>query len=187
MWITQALSAAGVPVVQDGKRHDFPAVSPPKRPFSFMFVRHPLTWYQSYWAYRMSHNWEQTNKWDDDLVSTTFSGFIEKALKKKHDGRLSDMYRRMTLVSPQSAMYIGRYESLVEDLITALTAAGEQFDEHALRAFPAVNARSQLEEWKEKCAYTPELAEALCTSEKGAMDLYGYSLNDVISKQAISV
>ena len=187
MWVTQALSAAGVPVEQDGIRHDSPAVSPPKRPFCFTFVRHPLTWYQLYWAYRMSHNWKQTNKWDCDLVSTTFSDFIEKALHKRHNGRFSGMCRRMTLASPQSAMYVGRYESLIEDLITALTMAGEEFDEHALRSFPAINARSQLKEWKEKCVYTLELAEALCKSEKGAMELYGYKMNDVISKQAIAV
>src|SRR5271155_5433393 len=44
-----------------GRDHD-PACLLPlpthPRPFVFVFVRHPLTWYRSYWAYRMQAAWQ---------------------------------------------------------------------------------------------------------------------------------
>src|SRR4051812_23743502 len=59
--VREALTRMNLSQGEIGRGHD-PAsllVFPKrKRPFIFVFVRHPLSWYRSYWAFRMEAQWQ---------------------------------------------------------------------------------------------------------------------------------
>src|SRR5687768_757984 len=48
--------------------------------FTFAFVRHPLTWYQSYFSYKQRRGWEPENDWDQTVRRDSFPKFIEAAV-----------------------------------------------------------------------------------------------------------
>src|SRR5439155_11120636 len=50
-WVVRAMAAAGLPmqVIPAGCQH---AIAATEGRFVFTFVRHPLTWYASFWKYR---------------------------------------------------------------------------------------------------------------------------------------
>lgn len=85
------------------------------------------------------------------------------------------MYREYTA----GLDFIGRYESLVEDLIRALRMAGETFDPALLRSVPPANVSSRLSDWAQRCLYTEELRAAMAESEREAMEIFGYRAEEI--------
>ena len=68
--------------------------------------------------------------------------------------------------------FIGRFESLADDLVRALKTTGASFDERALRATPPINVSHispQLADW------TPQLAAKVRLSEQRAIGRFGYT------------
>src|SRR5204862_6827437 len=58
--VRDALSQMRLNLGEIGRDHDPACLLPQsesKRPFIFVFVRHPLAWYRSYWALRMQAAW----------------------------------------------------------------------------------------------------------------------------------
>jgi hypothetical protein len=49
---------------------------------SFAFVRHPVTWWKSYWAYRMKTGWDPNHPVDKVSQSEVFEDFIRKMLDR---------------------------------------------------------------------------------------------------------
>src|SRR3989338_8198252 len=87
MWVRQAIKNAGIPTNEVGNaieetdnfstmKHTFFHATPRTvhtlGRFSFAFVRNPLTWYQSQWAFQMQHQWKN---WFP--VSEIFSEYIQ--------------------------------------------------------------------------------------------------------------
>ena len=50
--------------------------------FTVAFVRHPLTWYQSYFSYKQRRGWDPNNDWDDVVRCDSFPDFVEAAISK---------------------------------------------------------------------------------------------------------
>jgi len=100
--------------------------------FAFTFVRHPVEWYRSYWTsiqgVRPRGNWWLDRLPRDDLNEWAL------ALIAQYPGFVTDLYRQYAPVE-----FVGKRERLPDDLVEALTQAGETFDEDALRATPRVN------------------------------------------------
>jgi len=106
---------------------------------TFAFVRHPLTWYQSYFSYKQRKGWDAGNEWDQAVRSDTFAGFLDAALTQT-PGYYSRLLRRYVGRRGEEIDFIGRFESLSDDLIRALDAAGESFDSDVIHNTPPVNA-----------------------------------------------
>jgi len=133
-----------------GRDHD-PACLLPlpthPRPFVFVFVRHPLTWYRSYWAYRMQAAWQvhpeqPITGWqtfgsvlDHECRSDDFETWVRNVLAYVPEGFLSRIYRIYT----DGVDFVGRVESLEKDLCRALALAGEKFSPAAVRSAPREN------------------------------------------------
>jgi len=187
-WVRRAIVNAGIPAnevmgqnfydkrsihtVLDTLYHAFPVDVHAHGKFRFTFVRHPLTWYQSMWAHHAHIGWSS------DYYSRpyTFGAFVEHTLNMR-PAHLSLVYRFYGDVE-----YIGRTETLADDLVHALRMAGEEFDEARLRATPRINELASLSPWKEQCEYTPELTARVTEAEREAFERFGYTQNkDLLS------
>jgi len=116
--------------------------------FSFTFVRRPLTWYKSFWAHRMladgiEGRMRMTNSFPLDWIwDGNFEKFIANVLRKYPDGFLTDVFRLYVGKDGKALDFIGKQENLREDLIRALTLAGETFDKKKIMKVKRVNISS---------------------------------------------
>ncbi len=143
------------------------------RGFRFIacFVRHPLSWYRSYWAYRTERGWRPRFNLDrlcrsDDLVT-----FVRNAATRL-PGMLTAHYEAYAGPETDPIHFVGRQERLADDLVMALRLAGERFDEERLRATPPVNTTSI------KPEVGDEIEELLAISEFDAERRFGYLGSD---------
>jgi hypothetical protein len=155
-WIEHALPRSGVPIepaeVTGGVTYRHPVLSHLKGrfAFTFTFVRHPLSWYESWWKFQAGLWCEfEPGVWHPQQVlepcrSDNFSEFIRLRIERepRYNSRMYEWY-----IGPpgqQFVDFVGRYEDLVDDLIRVLTILGQPFDEVALRAQARVNVSRQL-------------------------------------------
>src|SRR5882757_3015186 len=105
-----------------GRGHD-PACLLPfengSRPFSFVFIRHPLSWYRSYWAYRMQAAWrvhpnQPITGWqtfgsvlDHECRADDFETWMRNVLAYVPEGFLTRIYRIYT----QDVSFTGKVET----------------------------------------------------------------------------
>jgi hypothetical protein len=109
--------------------------------FTFAFVREPLSWYGSEWNYR---RWLRTTGIDemkhfyDQWLDLAFPDFLDRIIEGR-PGFLSQYYESYVGPPDDPIDFIGRFESLADDLVRALELAGQEFDEEVLRTFAPVN------------------------------------------------
>lgn len=153
--------------------------------FKFVFVRNPVTWYESWWKFRAG-NWdsfrpqpEEPQRPIDDCGNDDFDTFLGNVLDR-HPGHLSRMYARYT----DRTDFVGRYERLLPDLLRALAAAGAAADASQIACFPQQNisrARLGLPEWD------PVTLARLIAAERDAIERYGYwDEVDMLCRQRVS-
>ena len=165
-WIREVFRNACLVHKQFGEVHATPLTAPvPEGRFSFTFVRHPCSLLQSYWVYCMLGGWPKE--------IDNFQEFMWRSLEV-NPGRVSRVYRYFVGENQDQVDFIGRQESLTEDLIVALHLAGEDFEEEYVRDVPLINTGACMLEWAYECRYTPELRRAVVESEKWAMEKFGY-------------
>jgi len=141
--------------------------------FTFAFVRHPLTWYQSYFSYKQRKGWDPTNNWDDIVRCDSFAEFVERACDET-PGYYSKLLRRFVGPAGDEIDFVGRFESLTDDLICALELAGEQFDADVIRETPPVNQSSYN---VHPAVYTDELTQRVLEVEAEVVERFysGYA------------
>jgi hypothetical protein len=181
-WVVQALTAAGLEpqVVPPGGQH---AIAATEGRFVFTFVRHPLTWYASFWNFRRGtaarpggsaeerlreDARQAAEPIDECLVDERgsprdFVAFVE-ACVARHPGSLSQKYE----LYAQAAHFVGRQESLVDDLLTALGRAGVAFDAESIRRTRNVNEADP----RFPAVYPAKLAVRLLASEAAAVERF---------------
>lgn len=137
---------------------------------AFAFVRHPVAWYRSYWAFKIEHGWDAKNGLDDFIRADDFESFVKNCIREKPGlaGTIYDMFTR-------GATYVGRVEILRESLIHILTQIGEQFSPNIIYSLPAENIRALKPTLEPKCRYSPGLLAAVIEVEKTTIERYGYS------------
>lgn len=185
-WVRSAVSNAGIPVNEIIKMpakhylnvgrlmHTFPTDVHLTDRFRFAFVRHPLTYYQSYWCFRMLRGWDSELTIDRTCQNDNFEKFVRAVLTEEAEGWVTRNYCRFLGKDFRLLDFVGRMENLADDLVIALTLAGESFDERALRATPPLNVSFALPEWKVRCTYPPDLRAAVCKAEWRVMEHFGY-------------
>ena len=111
------------------------------KPYIFCFVRHPLTWYESWFRY-MTHPSRQWCEWgnEHDLFdwhpnavlngcgSPDFNTFVRNVVDKR-PGYVTELFN--SYAQPQ-VDFVGRQENLRQDLITVLETLDLDFDEDLL-------------------------------------------------------
>lgn len=146
MWIRHVFKVCRIPYAELGEQHShFPEIArhqPPeffKNKFIFSFVRHPLTWYQSRWAFRVKHGWKPQHPLDFNCASNDFRIFVDNVLKYRPSGWFTWECQSFIDQCPRPIDFVGRVENIVDDTIHALTMAGEKFSTNAVRNCPRVN------------------------------------------------
>jgi hypothetical protein len=176
-WAAQAVEAAGVPQWRpdpcadrhySGHGHaDLADISVEGR-FAVAFVRHPLDWWRSYWGHRMRTGWRADNGIDLATRSEDFDDFIGRVLEHCL-GYVDELVERFVGAPEAKVDFVGRFESLEDDLCMALRLGDEPFSEQALRAYPRQNA-SEYERFP--ASYRPELAERLADAERRTIERF---------------
>lgn len=146
MFIRHVFKICKIQHTELGEQHShFPEIGryqPPeffKDKFLFSFVRHPLTWYQSRWAFRVKNGWKAQHPLDYNCASNDFRVFVDRVLKYKPSGWFTWECQSFIDQCPRPIDFVGRTENLVEDTIKALTMAGEKFNPAMVRSCPRVN------------------------------------------------
>jgi hypothetical protein len=129
------------------------------------FVRNPLDWYSSYFAFRQSHGWEFANPDSgrelDRCFGKTFDEFIGKCLDRPPF--LTYLYdQKMCGLADE----VGRVENIASDLVWFLRLSGEPFDEEKLRSTPKQNVSALKPVWNKF------LASAILKHEKEVVNKY---------------
>jgi hypothetical protein len=183
-WVREAVRAAGIPanevfgelgsveIDRYGLFHAKPRELKVQGQFTFAFIRHPLSLYQSHWAYKCRLGPDYYNDFDRQCMSEDFGEFVRNAVKM--GPWVSSEMREYLGYDAKMVDFIGKQERLADDLVEALRRAGESFDEAALRSVPRVNESSALRQWKDRCVYTPELRTLVCENEYWMLDVLGY-------------
>lgn len=180
VWIRQAFKALNIHHYEIGHWHShFPYNSTTTRlyeykpiefykdKFIFTFVRHPLSWYQSRWAFRMKQGWRASHHpLDFHCASNDFCRFVENALAYRPSGWVTEEYMNFIATPPKRLDFIGRTENLIDDFIMALNLAGDSVDEKILRSMPRVND-SDMDGYSSKhwARYTRDLADRVMNVE----------------------
>lgn len=148
--------------------------------FLFSFIRHPLTWYQSRWAFRVKHGWKAQHPLDYNCASNDFHTFVENVLSYKPTGWLTWECQSFIDQCPRPIDFVGRVENLIEDIITVLTLAGEKFNPNTIKNCPRVND-SDMDGKSSKywAVYTEKLAKRVLAVESEVINKYysGFSLD----------
>jgi hypothetical protein len=164
------------------KRHfgDNGARRPARDAPLFCFVREPLKWLESTWRHKQRRNWEDWGVegdplgwhcacWLNGLGSPDFNAFVTN-INRKRPGFVTELFGRFA--RPEVG-FVGRQESLTEDLIKALHFVGARFDEAAVRNHPRVNASPAnvpIPEWD------PAVRRETLRLEYAGYRRYGYAL-----------
>ncbi len=135
--------------------------------FSFAFVRKPFEWYRSFWAHRNREGFVLVPKFPlDFLWDKNFETFITNVIKTYPDGFLTDIYKCYVGEDGKALDFVGRQENLREDLIKALTLAGEEFNEKRIRTIKKFNTTASEEVLNER------IKQVLMEKEKWITDTF---------------
>ena len=167
-WATDAMCSAGI-------RAHHPPGSPPHLGlaptsdyadrFTMAFVRHPLDYWRSYWAYRMRDGWDMSSELDGAVHSEDFTDFVERVITFA-PGFAGWLFEQFVGPPDAEVTFVGRHERLVDDVCLALRLAGEPFHEPTLRDFPRVNVSDYR---PGQALYPRALAERLAEVESRAI------------------
>lgn len=142
--------------------------------FSICFVRHPVNWVKSFWAFRvrtgyLDMKFPLDRIWNDDLEK-----FVANILSEYPEGFVTRLYQYYIGEKADRLDFIGRQENLVDDLVQALTLAGEEFDEVTLRATGRKNAAASSPRFAGLCLLSQETTDRILEAEGWVLDnFYG--------------
>jgi hypothetical protein len=136
--------------------------------FTLAFIRHPLSWYRSFWSFRMRTGWQMDHPLDCAARSEDFNTFVAGA-SERLPGYLGLLFGQFIGPPDKPIDFIGRYERLADDLCAALRLAGEVFDEDTIRAVAPVNT-TDYERFPAN--YRPEVAWRLALAEREVIERF---------------
>ena len=153
--------------------------------FRFCFVREPLHWYESYWRFMQSKDWDWEN-WGDErdpyrwhpcamlnnLGSPDFNAFMHE-VNRKRPGFVTEMYG--WYVRPGNG-FVGKQEHLKQDLLEALSQMKLDVDLSAVMAMEPQNetpSHISMPEWD------PALRRETLRLEYAGYVRFGYPIEGV--------
>lgn len=165
-WISSVLTDSGISVTPlRAHLHSRHLPEEQSHKFRFAFVRHPLTWYQSYFAHKMLRGWSNDHI-DRNCHSSDFHQFVDNVLERFPQGYCSTVLCERHI---DDANLVGLFERLKPDLIRALQLAGEEFDGLLIDSVLPKNVSNyQLLD----IHYSTELRERVLEVEKGIIERF---------------
>ncbi|MFT5028006.1 MAG: hypothetical protein ACI9VS_000426 [Candidatus Binatia bacterium] len=152
------------------------------KPFIFCFVRHPLAWYESWFNYmtQLKRNWRSWGDENDlfdwhpnaDLNgcgASNFNQFMRNVIDKR-PGYVTELFASY---AKSPCDFVGKQESLREDLVKVLKRLSLKFDEDFIMNFQPFGVSPKLQE---EIVWEPGLKEETLALEHIALLRYGYPL-----------
>jgi hypothetical protein len=144
---------------------------------SFGFVRHPVDWLVSRWAFAVTsgfpihvqHRGTAAQVWMACCWSSSFEEFLEKYLERFPGIATQTMFQKLGLWSDKPVDRIGRTETLSADLKDILDDAGEQFTEEPLPP-PRRNATEGRK--RSEAVVTPAMRKRIMDAERLLCDRF---------------
>ena len=126
----------GIVVAEIGPGHAWPDLAPMPGLFSFTFARDLEAWYRSFWRFCMLKGWDWSPPCApiSECRSERFEVFRENVRS-----RCPEWLPNQLRLFGFRCDFVGRTETLADDLVRALTLAGEEFDEDYIRSRPPAN------------------------------------------------
>ena len=144
-WVSQSMKAVGIYAPEERGSTDWhPNLSELERRgrFTFAFVREPLSWYGSIWSFRRKHQYHKHPVLGglpyDQFIELDFPDFVEQVAENL-PGFLSTYYEQWVGSPDNEIDFIGRYENLKADFVSALWMADQDFDGDGLGDIPPIN------------------------------------------------
>jgi hypothetical protein len=160
------LRNGNIPLRHEEKLEVLNSFSAENPPHFYSFIRHPLSWWTSFWLYRQRTGW-QPDHWIDSLCrSDNFAVFIENVLQRLPGG-WNRMSRMFIGSNDKPVDGIGRQENLLQDLSGFLNAEGLVHDPAQLQSLQRINASEG-----HKPVLSPELAARLAASESELLEKF---------------
>jgi hypothetical protein len=158
--------------------------------FKFCFVREPLSWYESYWRFMQSKNWDW-KEWGDEkdpyqwhpctmvntLESSDFNTFVHH-VNQKRPGFVTEMYG--WYVRPGIG-FVGKQERLRHDFIRALMLMNIPVDARKILAMPSKNETPSTVPRPE---WDPVLRKQTLRFEHAGYVRFGYSTDEELEEPA---
>lgn len=166
-WVRLALAVMGVEMVRIAPGVSSHEPNPrryapmPSQTIVFTFVRHPLSWYQSYWADRYFRGWGGDLVIAHDCAGMGFNEFVLCCCQ-----RYPGFYSRLVDRFVRDADIVGKTESLRDNLLRILKDAGEQFDESRLEWLEEINATRNSPLIQKLTEYQPHAQRTLLLNEQ---------------------
>jgi hypothetical protein len=186
VWVTYALKQA-IQTSMIGQQHShFPQLLQLydedwyKQRYIFTMIRHPITWYQSRWAFRVKHGWRLGHPLDFNCSTNDFHAFVEAVLKHKPDGWLTWLYNQYIENVPGGIDYVARLEKGVGEVKHVLKEAGVEYKDEQVENIPRINDSDMGGHSSKYWAkYTPELFDRVMAVESKIIDRYysDYEIN----------
>ena len=153
----------------------------PATPLTFCFVRHPLSWYESWWSFNSDRGWPywgdlgNLNKWHPNaelngLGNCDFNQFIERVLTR-YPGYVTQLYARYTGLGCNIS-YIGKQESLNDDLSAILSKMGLVIDHNIIYEEEKTNVSNR---HREAIQWDEYLKKEVLLCEYPTLKRFGYS------------
>lgn len=153
----------------------------PTNDFYFCFVRHPLRWYESWFRYCTQHRWKawgaagSRRHWHPcAALNGTGAADFNKYLRNVILCRPGYVTELFSSYAKPGIAFVGRQESLADDLVTVLRQLNENFDEDHLRNRDAVNASSTA---TIRTEWDPHLRSCLTQLELPSFHRFGYPVD----------
>jgi len=110
-----------------------------KRPFRFSFVRHPVSWYRSFYGYQKGRLWIPIPEIGlRPPQGLSYLAFMDWVLNY-HSGFLGRLYERYVGTDENPIEFIGKTRSLRTDLADALLRSGNRVPWRLIDTFPQIN------------------------------------------------
>jgi hypothetical protein len=105
----------------------------------FTMVRHPVTWYQSRWAFRMKHGWQSNHPLDFNCASNDFNQFVKNCLDYKPDGWYTHIVDLFTNNVPGGLRHTIRLEDGINGIMKAFDKIDLNYDVNVIKNVPRAN------------------------------------------------
>ena len=173
-WITEAIANCGIDyeMIYDNSAHaGYNIVPRPDLP-SIVCVREPISWYRSYWSFKMGRGWDEHNAFDRKFHSDEFPEFIEKIIQSKR-ARYTEYLHEFTGENTIAFAY----EDLRNGIVRSLKECGEVFNEGPFYNRPISNPSNY--EFVTKAVYEPGQVERLYELESYAVKYHSELVNSI--------
>jgi hypothetical protein len=182
IWVSQAIRASGIKLgraerikanIPLTRTHSIPELIQPEIKegrFSFCFVRYPIDWYKSFWCYRIRTRTIDLRFPADLCWSNDYDEFVNNLLLQYPTGFVTNLYQCYVGRELNGVDFIGKQETLADDLVTALNLSGEDFDEEKLRATRVVNASGTRPKLERLAVLQDETRERVNEVEKWVLE-----------------